>query len=80
MSRENVAAFFAASTKGAESGEPLPGEPTADDVIRHAGALGFSFSEAELRSHMKELIYGAHSLPKGWGWPLARNLGLTHRT
>jgi len=80
MSRENVAAFFAASARGATADEPLPGEPTADAVIRQAGAMGLPFSEAELRSHMKELIYGAHSLPKGWGWPLARALGLTHRT
>ena len=80
MSKENVTAFFASWNNGEDASDRLSSDPTPANVIRHAKELGFEFSEADLRSVMKELIYGARSLPQGWGWPLARNLGLIHKT
>lgn len=79
MSKENVTNFFAAQkdSNGVPGG--LSDDPAPGDVIDFAKDLGFEFSEAELHSVMKELIYGAHSLPRIWGWPLARNLGLIHK-
>lgn len=76
MSKENVARFFDRVAGAPVDGGPPPAEPTAREIIAYADRLGFAFSEAELRSHMKELIYTARSLPEVWGWPLARTLGL----
>ena len=80
MSKENVTGFFASWRDGDGAADRLSSDPTPDNVIRYAKESGFEFSEADLRSVMKELIYGAHSLPQDWGWPLARNLGLIHKT
>ena len=76
MSKENVARFFEKM-----AGKPLDDGPsqddlTARDVVARADALGFAFTEDELRSHMKEMMHTARSLPETWGWPLARTLGL----
>lgn len=80
MSKDNVTGFFASWEDQDGAADRLSGNPSPDNVIRCAKELGFEFSEADLRSVMKELIYGARSLPQGWGWPLARNLGLIHKT
>ena len=80
MSKENETRFFAAQKDSDGVPGHLSSDPAPDDVIGFAKDLGFEFSEAELRSVMKELVYGAHSLPRNWGWPLARKLGLVHKT
>ena len=81
MSKEDVAKFFdqVAGAPAADGPSPVAVDPTANEVIVHADALGFAFTENELRSHMKELLYSARSLPKVWGWPLARTLGLARK-
>ena len=76
MSKEDVARFFDQAVGASVDDRPSPVDPMASEVIAHAGSLGFAFTEAELGSHMKELIYTARSLPEVWGWPLARTLGL----
>ena len=79
MSKEDVSRFFDQVSRP-KDGEPAALiEPTPGDVIAHAASLGYRFTESELRSHMKELIYTARSLPKVWGWPLARELGLARK-
>ena len=80
MSKENVTGFLAAWEAREGLAGRLAGDPTPQAVIGCARELGFEFSEADLRSVMKELVYGAHSLPQSWGWPLARNLGLVHKS
>lgn len=79
MSKEDVAMFFDRVAGARDDDGPLLVDPTPSEIITHADALGFAFTEAELRSHMKELIYSARSLPKVWGWPLARTLGLARK-
>ncbi len=78
MSKENVAGFFTSLVDGTEAA--LPDDPAAAEVIETARQKGFEFSEAELHSVMKEMIHTAQSLPGGWGWKLARSLGLVRNT
>ena len=79
MSKQDVAKFFDQVAGAPVDHGSWPLDPTAREVIARAGALGFAFTEAELSSHMKELLYSARSLPMVWGWPLARTLGLTRK-
>jgi hypothetical protein len=75
VSKENVSKFFDL----AEGDEALMSEldnADAETVIRVAARHQLEFDEAELRSVLKEIIYAARSLPRGWGWSLARQLGL----
>ncbi len=60
MSKGNVLRFFDA----------------AQGVIRLAASCGLSFTAEEMETVLKELPYSAKSLPQGWGWPLARRMGL----
>ena len=77
MSKENVAGFFKSLIDGDESGISI--DPAPAEVIGYARQKGFEFSEGELHSVMKEMIFTAQSLPKGWGWKLARNLDLVRK-
>ena len=75
MSRENVSKFFDL----AEGNELLVRELSdadAQTVIRIAARHELEFDEADLRSALKEIIYAARRLPHGFGWPLARKMGL----
>ena len=75
MSRENVSKFFDL----AEGNEQLVDElrdADAQAVIRIAARHELEFDEADLRSTLKEIIYAARRLPHGFGWPLARKMGL----
>jgi hypothetical protein len=78
MSKESVAGFFESLSGDSESGLSI--DPTAAEVIGLAQQKGFEFSESELQSVMKEMIFTAQSLPGGWGWKLARTLDLVRKT
>ena len=78
MSKENVASFFESLKNRVDSANfknPIPAE-----IIKYAKKRGFEFSEEELKSVMKELIFTAQSLPDDWGWDLARSLDLVRKT
>ena len=75
VSRENVTKFFDL----AESDQAIAGELSDADpatVIRVAARHGLEFDEATMRSVLKEIIYAARRLPHGFGWSLARRMGL----
>ncbi len=75
MSKENVSKFFDLTESDATIAEEIAdGDPAA--VIRVAAQHGYEFDEVTLRSVLKEIIYGARRLPHGFGWPLARRMGL----
>jgi hypothetical protein len=78
MSKENVTGFFKFLKKG--DGAKLLNNPVPAEIIRYAKERGFEFSEGELKSVMKELIFTAQSLPDDWGWNLARTLDLVRKT
>ena len=49
-------------------------EPSA--IIAYASSADFSFSAEDLKQALNARICNAESLPRPWGWPLARKLGL----
>ncbi|MBT3661828.1 MAG: hypothetical protein HOB37_10165 [Rhodospirillaceae bacterium] len=76
MSKDNVNQFIAIMEAPAEIEAAGFDDPSADQVIAHAASHNLSFSEAELKSVINTRICNAESLPRPWGWALARNLGL----
>ena len=78
MSKESVASFFTSLVDEGEAG--LPDYPTSLEVVGYAQQKGFKFSEDDLLSVMKEMIWTAQSLPTGWGWKFARSHGLVRKT
>lgn len=75
MSKENVSKFFQQVRDDEPAIRSLAGAEV-ETVIRMAKDLGLDFTEAELRTTLKEMLYSATSLPRGWGWELARRMGL----
>lgn len=78
MSKKNVAGFFKFLKK--RGGTEFFNNPVPAEIIGYAKERGFEFSEGELKSVMKELIFTAQSLPDDWGWELARTLDLVRKT
>jgi hypothetical protein len=78
MSKQNVTGFFESIPAGGAEG--IPDDPTPAQVIEIAGQGGFVFSQDELHSVMKDMIHTAQSLPRGWGWKLARTMKLVRET
>ncbi len=77
MSKENVERFFDV-VKADQAMMRGLAEADVDAVIRMAAGLDLEFTESELKTVLKEMLYAAKSLPLGWGWPLARRMGLVH--
>jgi hypothetical protein len=75
MSKENAAAFIQ-SLEAGDGAEGFPPDPTPSDIVTRGRALGFEFTEADLGSVLRQRLFAAQSLPLGWGWPVARQLGL----
>lgn len=75
MSKENVSRFFEVSQRDDAVSRTLA-EADVDMVIRVAAGFNLEFTKNELETVLKEMIYSAKSLPRGWGWPLARRIGL----
>jgi hypothetical protein len=75
VSKENVEKFFEVS-QADDSVIRTLAAADVDTVIRMAATLNLEFSKSELETVLKEMIYTAKSLPRGWGWPLARRIGL----
>lgn len=75
MSKENVFRFFDA-VENDDSMRRLLADADPESVIHLAANSGFKFTAGELQTVLKELLYAAKSLPRGWGWPLARRMGL----
>jgi hypothetical protein len=78
MSKQGVTAFFDSLVGEIEHG--ISAQPTAAEVVETARQRGFEFAEDELHSVMKEMIHTAQSLPRGWGWKLARHMKLVRET
>jgi hypothetical protein len=75
MSTENAAAFIQ-RLEGGDGAEGLAQDPEPSDIVARGRALGLEFTEADLGSVLKQRLFAAQSLPRGWGWPVARKLGL----
>ena len=76
MSKENVTEFI----NHLERHEGLINfslkDLTPEKVVSQAEGLGFSFTKEDLKSVLNTRICNAESLPRPWGWDLARKFGL----
>mgnify|MGYP006444779701 CR=1 FL=1 len=76
MSRDNVAELVRRLESGAITVEDSTDGPTSADIISLGEAHGLAFSEDDLGGYLRTLIVNAESLPRPWGWAIARQLGL----
>ena len=76
MSKENVSQFITlmedADVQAAAGFE----DPEPAEVVSFAAGRGLNFSEDDLKSALNTRICNAESLPRPWGWALARKFGL----
>lgn len=68
--------FFEHLDKTPELNSKLSGSSSISEIIGIAGDAGFHFSEDDLRGALNKKILDAASLPRPWGWKVARELGL----
>jgi len=76
MNRSKAEEFFSHLDNRPELRGKLSNTPDIDAVIALAIDSGFEISEEDIRSALNYMILNAHSLPRPWGWSLARKLGL----
>ncbi len=76
MSKDNVITYIGYLETQPVNGELFLNDPDPSAIIAHASSAGFSFSEEDLKQALNSRICNAESLPRPWGWPLARKLGL----
>ncbi len=76
MSKENVNAFITHWDGQGPSDDPVFKDPDPAVIVARADVLGFEFSEDDLKSALNTRICNAESLPRPWGWPVARKFGL----
>jgi len=76
MSKENANAFISYWDGQGPSQDPDMKDPEPEFIVQHANGLGFSFSIDDLKSVLNNRICSAESLPRPWGWAVARKMGL----
>lgn len=76
MSKENATLFIQRFETGEAAIEGLSEDPAPADIVAGAAKHGHAFTEADLSAVLKQRLFAAQRLPLGWGWPVARKLGL----
>ena len=76
MSRENVRELVSRLENGNCSSEELQKTVTPEDLIALGKQQGINFTEPDLAAFLRLRIANAESLPRPWGWPVARALGV----
>ena len=76
MSRENVRELISRLENGNCSAEELQKTVTPEDLIALGKQQGINFTEPDLAAFLRLRIANAESLPRPWGWPVARALGV----
>ena len=76
MSRENVRELVSRLENGNCSAEELQNTVTPEDLIALGKQQGINFTEPDLAAFLRLRIANAESLPRPWGWPVARALGV----
>ena len=79
MSKTQVTEWFRYLENNPDLAAQLSAASGPHDLIEVASDAGFQFSVDEFRSALNELIFRAESLPRPWGWPVARKLGLARK-
>ena len=78
MSKDNVIAYIGYFETQESMEKLFLDDPDPLTIVAHASSAGFSFSEEDLKQALNARICNAESLPRPWGWPLARKFGLVH--
>ena len=76
MSRENVRELVSRLENGECSAENLQNPVTPEDLVALGKKQGVHFTEPDLAAFLRLRIANAESLPRPWGWPVARALGV----
>ena len=76
MSRENVRELVSLLENGACSLEGLENTLTPDAIVALGKTQGIYFTKPDLAAFLRLRIMNAESLPRPWGWPVARALGI----
>ncbi len=76
MSRDNVAALVAKLEAGEIAADDLPDAPAAADIVGLGQRQGLPFSDDDIGAFLRLRIVNAESLPRPWGWAVARELKL----
>ena len=76
MSRENVRELVSRLENGNCSAEEIQNTITPEDLIALGKQQGINFTEPDLAAFLRLRIANAESLPRPWGWPVARALGV----
>ncbi|MBT6094888.1 MAG: hypothetical protein HOH04_08400 [Rhodospirillaceae bacterium] len=76
MSKSNVEELESRLTSGAIPADAVSKDSTPADLIKLGSGNGLAFTEDDLSSFLRLRIANAESLPRPWGWAVARQLGL----
>lgn len=74
MSRENRNASISHWDGQGPCQDPKMKDLETDFIVHHAEGLGLSFSNNELERALGNRICNTESLPRPWGWAVARKM------
>jgi hypothetical protein len=76
MSRDNVDQLVTRMEAGEFGADALPQPAAAADIVGLGQQAGLPFSEDDIGAFLRQRIMRAESLPRPWGWAVARELKL----
>ena len=76
MSRKNVQELVSRLENGGYGMQELENNVTPEALVALGKKLGIHFTESDLAAFLRLRIASAESLPRPWGWPVARALGV----
>ena len=79
MSRENVRELVSLLENGACSLEEQENIVTPEAIIALGKTQGIYFTKPDLAAFLRLRIVNAESLPRPWGWSVARALGIVRK-
>ena len=79
MSRENVRELVSLLENGACSLEEQEHTVTPEAIVALGKTQGIYFTKPDLAAFLRLRIVNAESLPRPWGWPVARALGIVRK-
>ncbi len=79
MSREKVRELVSLLEDGVCSLEDLENTVTPEAIVALGKTQGIYFTKPDLAAFLRLRIVNAESLPRPWGWPVARALGIVRK-
>ena len=79
MSRKNVQELVSLLENGTFSLEGIQNTANPEAIVALGKTQGIYFTELDLAAFLRLRIANAESLPRPWGWPVARALGIVRK-